>query len=232
MRQIPLGVRLADTSAFGNFLASDGNREALDAVRGLAAGQYARLCLVGAAGSGKSHLLQAACRELASGRPSYLPLDDLTEFGAEVFEGLEANALICLDEVQSLAGDPRRETALFVALDAWRATGCSLLVAMPRRPQAAGFAMPELVSRLDQLQRVVIEPLDDSGKATALRQRARARGFELGEEELAYLLTRHGRATAELFALLERIDVHSLTHQRRVTVPLLRELLAGASRKS
>ena len=60
--QLPLGVRLNDNARFSNFLAGP-NEEVLRAVQAMSAGEGEDLLLYcsGAAGTGKSHLLQAAC---------------------------------------------------------------------------------------------------------------------------------------------------------------------------
>ena len=61
MRQLTLGVRLTDRALLGNFLAGD-NPLALAAARELAATAGAGALFVhGAAGSGKTHLLQGLC---------------------------------------------------------------------------------------------------------------------------------------------------------------------------
>ena len=70
-RQLPLNLRLKDSSSFENFLPA-GNREAVarlrTAVAALAHGRALEpvLFLCGAPGTGRTHLLQAACREAQS----------------------------------------------------------------------------------------------------------------------------------------------------------------------
>jgi DnaA family protein len=60
MRQLPLGVRLSDRARLASFTPGP-NAEALEAVRAaLAAQRRSVLWLWGPAGSGRSHLLQAA----------------------------------------------------------------------------------------------------------------------------------------------------------------------------
>ena len=72
-RQLPLNLRLKDSSSFENFLPA-GNREAVarlrTAVVALAQGRALEpvLFLCGAPGTGRTHLLQAACREAVGGR--------------------------------------------------------------------------------------------------------------------------------------------------------------------
>ena len=89
MRQIPLGVRLADRALFASFLPAH-NAEALQHLQRLATGAAGTLTwLCGPPGAGKSHLLQATC---AAGsehmRAGYVPLADVAALGVGVLEGL------------------------------------------------------------------------------------------------------------------------------------------------
>ncbi|WP_455365563.1 HdaA/DnaA family protein [Kaarinaea lacus] len=49
------------------------------------------------------------------------------------------------------------------------------------------------------------------------------RGLELSDDVGQFLLRRYSRDLVELFALLERLDHASLSEQRRLTIPFLRE---------
>lgn len=57
-------------------------------------------------GGGKSHLLHAACAELslAGDAVGYVPLDKRAYFVPDVLEGMEHLSLVCIDNVQCIAG--------------------------------------------------------------------------------------------------------------------------------
>ena len=55
---------------------------------------------------------------------------------------------------------------------------------------------------------------------------AARRGIELDARTVDYILTHHARDAAALFALLDDLDLASLSAQRRVTIPFVRERLA------
>jgi DnaA family protein len=59
----------------------------------------------------------------------------------------------------------------------------------------------------------------------ALQLRARGRGFELPTEVASYLLLRNQRDMTSLFTVLQQLDELSLEKKRRITIPLLKELL-------
>jgi DnaA family protein len=92
-------------------------------------------------------------------------------------------------------------------------------------PASLGLRLPDLLTRLGQCVRVLLEPLDEAGRREVLRQRAGRRGLELDEPVLDYLLRRVDRDLASLTVLLDRLDKASLAAQRRITIPFLRTQL-------
>jgi DnaA family protein len=70
-----------------------------------------------------------------------------------------------------------------------------------------------------------LKPLDEAQQEEALRRRASARGLDLPEETLRYLLRRFPRDMSRLGRLLDQIDDASLSAQRRLTVPFVRGIL-------
>ena len=231
--QLALGVHLPDYSAFENFY-SGANAEALGVVRKLSEGQLRGVVyLCGPAGSGKTHLLQAACRHAheQGRRALYLPLSSFQPLGAEALEGLDGLDLLALDGVEGVAGVEEAETALFhLVRRVLDRQGC-LLVAAPQAPSGNPWRLPDLASRLASGPVIRLHSLDDEGRASALRLRARHRGMTLSDDAAEYLLRRHSRSPQALFQLLDELDAASLAAQRRLTVPFLREALAAYHRR-
>lgn len=225
--QLPLGLTLKDSATFANFIAGP-HSEAIQALQACAQGQgEAFIYLAGAAGTGKTHLLQAACHETArqSGTVVYLPLQHATEFGVGVLEGLERMALVCLDDMQVVAGQAEWERALFTLFNRQRENGGRLIVSAISKPSQLGVSLPDLGSRLSWGATYVLQSLDDADKLRALCLRAQARGFELPDDVGRYLLLRLPRDMHALFAVLDRLDYASLAAQRRLTVPFIKTIL-------
>jgi DnaA family protein len=229
--QLALGLRLRDASSFENFRPGP-NREAFERVRaavpepGTPAGPARWLYLWGETGTGKTHLLEAACHAApASGRmPMYIPLREHAELSPALLEDIEQAALVCLDDIDAIAGDAEWERAVFALYERLRASGGMLLVAARANPVSLGFALPDLATRLAAGLVYQLLPLTDADKLAALRSRAARRGFEMTEEVAGYLMARFPRDLHSLFALLDRLDAATLAAQRRLTIPFLREL--------
>jgi DnaA family protein len=231
--QLALNVRLRDGSSFGNFLPGR-NHEVLALLESvctaLAGGQrppVPLVLLVGAEGSGRTHLLEAACRATQEGGHGafYVSARAVQALGPALLEGAEQLTLVCLDDIEALAGDAAWEQALFALLERRKAVAAgALLIAAKAPPAQLGFILRDLVSRLAAGVVYALEPLDDAEKLAALQLRARARGLDLPDDVGRYVIARYPRDLASLFALLERIDAAALASQRRLTIPFLKSL--------
>lgn len=228
--QLALNLRLRDASSFENFLVA-GNREPFERVHAsvarLAGSTPAQwLYLWGEAGCGKTHLLEAACRAAQEqGQAAlYLPLREKATLSTALLEDVEQSALVCVDDVQAIAGDKAWEAALFALYERLRAQRRMLMLAAQTSPAGSDFKLADLASRLSAGLVYQLHALSDSEKISALRLRAQRRGLAMTEEVANYLLTRFPRDTHSLFALLDRLDVATLAAQRRLTIPFLRSL--------
>ena len=230
--QLALNLRLRDTSSFENYFVAR-NREAVErlqrAVRSLSSAPHspaAWLYLWGEPGTGKTHLLEAACRaaQEQGHAPLYVPLAGKTDLTTALLEDVEQVPLVCVDDVDALAGDTIWEAALFALYEHLRAHGGMLVLAARTSPAAIGLKLADLATRLAAGLVYQLQPLSDEEKIAALRLRAQRRGLEMTEEVANYLLTRFPRDTPSLFALLDKLDTATLAAQRRLTIPFLRSL--------
>ena len=107
--QLPLGIKLRDEATFANYFHGP-NQAVVAAVRDFAdlqsEPQDTCLLLWGADGSGRSHLLQAACHAVAEvdGLAMYLPLDELAQEPPALLDGMESVELLCLDQLDAIVG--------------------------------------------------------------------------------------------------------------------------------
>ncbi len=203
------------------------NREAKDAVAAMALGRGERfLYLFGGAGTGKTHLLHAAC--LAATRQGlrahFVPLG-LKGLQPAALDDLERLDLVAVDEVEAIAGDPAWEGALFDLFNRVREQGRALLTAANAAPEALGLGLPDLCSRLQWGPRYCLRPLDDTDCVELITGSSHRRGMTLGTEVARYIMNHHSRDPASLLDLIARIDRLSLREQRPPTIPLVRRLL-------
>ncbi len=225
--QLPLAVTLQDGISFDNYFAGP-NREAVQTVKSCIQMANERFIYLWGGGSvGKTHLLQSACRVVSeAGRPcAYLTLKQANEFRPEILDGLEELSLVCIDDVNAVAGDKEWEIALFHLYNRAKDNDTLLIVSGDESPGNLLLALPDLSSRLAWGLIFQLHPLNDADKFAALKLRARRRGFRLPDEVGHFLLSRYPRDTAELFSILERLDHASLVAKRRMTIPFVKMVL-------
>lgn len=225
MQQLPLRVRLGETARFDGFVAGP-NAEVLDLLTGPELPRV--LWLWGRAGTGKTHLLQAACAAMSArgGTATYL---DLEAGGAPaLLEGCDTLDLVCLDALERVSDDAGWNAAIFRLHTLMQDGPGRLYVASTAPPASLRFRLPDLRSRLLAARVHQLHELDEDAQIEALEQRAARRGLELSREAAAYLIHRMPRDMHSLCSVLDRLDEASLAAQRRLTVPFLRQALEAA----
>lgn len=223
--QLPLGIKLPDSSSFDNYFPAD-NRAAVEALRhSILENGEQFIFLWGVAGSGKTHLLQATCRAASGqGAVSYLPLSQVHDLEPAVLEGLEEMSLVCIDDLDAIAGDVKWEQALFHLYNRLRDSNTRLVIAANANPNTLAIQLPDLQSRLNQGLTFQLHGLDDDSKLGALQLHASHRGFELPDAVGRYLLKHLPRDMPSLYAMLDQLDEASLAEQRKLTIPFVKKV--------
>ena len=225
--QLPLGVRLRDEATLENFLALP----ALGTVIALLEKQVQAdaepaIYLYGPPGCGRSHLLQAACHQLPAGNALYLPLEQFEGVPADqVLADIEQMTLICLDNLDAVAGDADWEQALFHLCNRARESGARLLFSASEAPRNLQVQLPDLQSRLSWGVVMQLPEPDDEDKLEILRFRAGRRGLQLPPEVARFILGRSSRSLTDLMAVLEQLDRESLVHQRQLSIPFVKQCM-------
>lgn len=226
--QIPLSLKFSNDQGFDGFV---GSRDSVVAMQAVADGQSKEwLYLSGPAGSGKSHLLLAACAssQKQQRRALYFPLSVFAGRLKDVLPEQEHADLVCLDGLEYCAGNEEDEIALFHFHNRARAGNAVVIYAARQAPHGLSLLIPDLQSRLGQCTRLNLDILDDNARREVLLHRALQRGLELDDSVLDYMFKRVGRDLLTLTTLLDKLDRESLAAQRKITVPFLRKLLERA----
>lgn len=225
--QLALGLKLRDSSVFASYFAGR-NQATVEALRATAVGQPPTCIFIhGPAGAGKTHLLQALCASVAQQGHSvaYLPLPDLIAMGPELLSGCGELACVCIDDIESIAGRPDWERAVFTLHQQLDERQGRLMVAAHAPPAATGIELADLRSRLGGGLVLSLQLLDEAEQIEALQLRAQIRGFDLPLDTAQFLLRRLPRDMTSLCAFLDELDGASLAAQRRLTVPFVREIV-------
>ncbi len=175
--------------------------------------------LWGAAGSGKSHLLQAT-RAAVRAQGESVGWMDAHSHTDQVFE--EHWTVVFLDDVHLYtAAQQQQAFNWFVNAQTWQ-----------RPVLAAGELAPaDLVLRDDLRTRLgwghiySLQLLSEPERRAVLRQAADARGIFLSDEVMDYMLKRFSRDLGSLMELLGLLDGYALQTQRAITIPLIKSMM-------
>ena len=229
-RQLNLAVELVREPTLAEYLPGP-NGAAVAAVTATAAGTDGGepfLYLFGLPGTGKTHLLQAACLAARASRRQahYVPLG---QPGLEpaVLDDLERLDLVAVDDLDRVAGRPDWERALFDLFNRLRERGRSLVAAAAVAPDDLALGLLDLRSRLHWGPRYRLLPLAEPDCETLLIETARRRGLSLGPDVARYIMTYHARDPASLLELVAQVDRASLREQRHPTIPLVKRVMRG-----
>jgi len=228
--QLTLSFDTTDAKTFQSFHAGP-NSLLLDRLQQFAEGQSndQQLLIWGSEGSGKSHLLNACCHHSARAgfRIAYVPADYINS--PAVFDGLENCSLVCIDDLDRIPRDHELEIGLFSLINACRERDHRLLFASGSSPSELGTQLPDLKTRLAWGATFALNSLEAADVRKALKQRAGQSGMIIEENVLDYLMNNFPRDIATQAAQLQRLDDASLQSQRRITIPLVKQVLLSTA---
>lgn len=227
--QLPLHLNLRDDAIFDNYFVGD-NAQLILSLKNFIMQQPASeqfIYCYGESGSGRTHLLQACCHATDEHKKScfYLPLTKHAEFSPAIFESLENQECVCIDDVDAIAGNAAWEEALFYFYNRARENKVRLLVSAKCLPKQLQCLLNDLQSRLSWGLVLPIHPLNDREKIQALQWRARLRGLSLSIDVANYLIHHYSRNMRDLFSALEKLDQASLAAKRKLTIPFVKTIL-------
>jgi len=226
-RQLALSFTRTECRDFEHFVAG-AYRALVDTLRGAAARPSAVWPLVwGPSGSGKTHLLVAASAAAAEARHRaiYLDCPALLEHGPDALEAADGAEFVAFDGIDRLFGDDSWEESLFHRFNRLHRSGAGLVMSASVAPAAFEIGLQDLRSRLNWGTTHALFPLDDDNRRELVRRRGLCHGIELAKEVVDYLMRRSRRAPADLARRVDDIAAFSVAEKRRVTVPLVREVL-------
>ena len=231
--QLTLSVQLPDDETFGSYL-SESNRLVVSQLKlfieqnqNIKPNQQNSFYLFGLTGVGKSHLLHACSAYAAQLNKTSVCLScaELLLLSVEVLDGLEQIDVICLDDIQLIAGNKLWQQAIFDLYNRVLEQNNCLLISGDQSAVQLGLSLPDLVSRLSWGLTEQVKPLDDEEKVTSLQYRASKRGLTLSSEAATFLLNRLSREMGNLIASLDILDKASIRDQRKITIPFIKDVL-------
>jgi DnaA family protein len=185
------------------------------------------LFIYGTKQSGKTFLLQAMCNSYSSmGKSSlYVPLKKVMNYGVEIFESLENIDLICIDGIEQVISKTEWEKEIFNLINKALISKSRLILTSSKDLKSLNFLLPDLESRIKKIQSYELYPIDDKDIIDALKYISQFKSINLGDKEAKYLVTYSQRDISNLIQILESLDQLSMEMKRKITIPLIKEVI-------
>jgi DnaA family protein len=224
-KQLTFPWNKENKSSFDSFYTTKLNKQLLFLLKDEALKED--LLIYGAKDSGKTYLLQALCNQFNNqGKSSFfLPMKQAIELSVDILDSLENIELVCIDGIESLVGNKAWEIGLFNLINRSLNSNNRLIFTSAKNIDGMNFELKDLDSRLRKIQSHELHSLADDDILYALKHIANLRCIELGSKEAQYLLTYADRNISDLVKILESLDQLSMEMKRKITIPLIKEVI-------
>jgi len=227
IKQIALPLSQDRQFSFDNFV-SDRADLVVNSLQALVLGRgEIQVGLWGGPASGKTHLLNASA-DFARRQGISLQIYDglqLRHCDASGFEEFSNCDVLAIDNLDALAGDFAWESCFYQVINRCRDGEHRFIFSMTTKPSELQTRLDDFRSRLQWGLLLQLPQSSDVDIRHILRARARLLGIDLSDEVVSYLMTHHVRNLNEQIGILQRLDGLSLSQQRRVTIPLVKQAL-------
>lgn len=227
--------------SFDNFVVCAGNRTAFEFARRLtdpAAGESI-LYVYGGQGSGKTHLLRAAGRELCgdADETSYLscrtfgavPDTAPTETVSPYVERLQGAPALLVDDIDLLPSRRNLREDVWHLFNEFYQSGRRIVITGRVPPRELTSVDGHLISRLLWGLVARMDVSDDDSHRLILKKLSDDRQIVLPDTVISYLLSHTRRDLHSLMAAFELLVRYSLATGRKVSTRLAREILVRDS---
>ena len=227
--QLIFPFQINQKASFKNFFCSPDNSELISRLSELVANKNPdELIINGAAGSGKSFLMQAICNELsASGKQfAFIPMNKAINMGVEIFQNLASLDAVCVDDLQLILSKGEWETAMFNLINECQQSNCSLILSLGGNQSLEEIAqLPDLLSRIKRMEFMKLKAVQDESLNQALDFVSQQLDINLEKAELDFLLKHQAREFSLLVDNLIALDKQAASLKRKITIPLMKETL-------
>jgi len=232
--QLPFNFDLKADQSFNSFYAGN-NQQAVEYLTEMANGKgEQQIYLWSTEGLGKTHLLQACCQQAHQQKIAAFYLDLAKDFplDSSILEGLENFSLVCIDNIENCTGNAVWEMALFNFYNQHRENGHRLILSANCPPNYLALDLPDLKTRMSWGLTLKLQELSESESIAAFTCKANYLGFEISPKVGQFLSKHYARDLPTLWRLLPELERATLIAKRKLSVPLLKKILADENFKT
>lgn len=213
MRQLPLDLPPIESLSRDDLVVTRSNQMAVEAIDQWPHWQHNVLLIVGPEGAGKSHLAQIWADAA----------------GATMVGPADAAQIVAEDSFRAVIDDIDRtnlsDEELFGIVNAARLANGWLLATARTPPGEWQGRLKDLVSRLSAAAFARLDAPDDALLSALLVKLFADRQLAVDPQTVDYLATRIERSAAAARTVVAKLDRAALSEKRRITRPLVRQVL-------
>jgi DnaA family protein len=185
--------------------------------------------LWGASDSGKTHLINASAHFARLQGTSFQLYDgrELAQCDADDFEELVTCQVLAVDNLDALCGILNWEERFYQIINICKDGALHLIFTLSQNPSQLNCRLADFQSRLSWGLLLQLQLTGEKEIGEVIRLRAGMLGIELSKEAIAYLLVHYPRQLSKQIEILGVLDRASLSAQKKITVPLIKQALAG-----
>ena len=217
-RQLVLDLPLRTARGRADFLISQANAQAVDALDGWRDWPRGKAVLTGPEGAGKTHLAQVWAEATGA---AILPAAALAEADLPRL----ARSPVVAEDADRLP--PSAEAALFHLHNMQAEAGQPLLVTARTPPRDWGLSLPDLASRMQAALVIRLGPPDDSLLRAVLVKQFADRQIAVSAQVIDSLIPRMPRSFAAAGRIVADLDARALTERRPITRQMALEWFDG-----
>lgn len=225
--QFPLQFEFQANKGFETFY-SGCNKPIVTTLKNLVVGSGdAHIFLYGGIGYGKSHLLQACCQlafqqEINS---FYYSFKARALPNSGIFEGLEQVKLVCFDNIDAIAGHLDLEQEFLNFLNQHLTNNYRWILSARQNPENIAIKLPDLKQHLNLGTLLKLNDFANEDSVAALIYKASYMGITITPKVGNFLINHYVSDLASLCILLGQLDKATLSAQRKLTIPFLKQIL-------
>lgn len=185
--------------------------------------------LWGAADSGKTHLVNS-CACFARNEITSFQIYDgllLAQCDPEFLQDLEGCELLLIDNLDAICGHRLWEQKFYQIINQCKQGDLSLIFTLSVNPGYLECVLDDFQSRLNWGLLLQLQSSDDRDIGRVLSYRASLLGIDLTGDVVTYLLRHYSRRLSTQIEILRILDLASLSAQKKISVPLVKQALKG-----
>tara|TARA_Y100000814_G_scaffold241750_1_gene186287 strand:+ start:74 stop:790 length:717 start_codon:yes stop_codon:yes gene_type:complete len=229
-KQLFLDVKIDKSKTLDSFIKCDSTELIIQALKEFckedSLNQF--FYLWGKEGSGKNYLLHSLNQEfiLMEKRAAFIPFKKHKFSSPSILEGLNSVDLIILENIEMYPNDPEWELAFFNLINECKQSGSKIICSSKKVAKDLEFSLPDLISRVLSFSAFELKEVEEGEKKEALKKALTRKGLTAEDKVISYILNHTSRGLSDLLQLISDLDNFSLEKKRKITIPLIKEMIS------